>query len=96
MAKRNTYFQDEVIERKIDIKQLGRTLRYVLPYKKVFFLVGILMFVSSLVALIPALILKNITDVVIPNKDMPLWPIWYSAWRCLPWWKSALPLFIPD
>jgi len=69
MAKRNTYFQDEVIERKIDIKQLGRTLRYVLPYKKVFFLVGILMFVSSLVALIPALILKNITDVVIPNKD---------------------------
>ena len=52
MAKRNTYFQDEVIERKIDIKQLGRTLRYVLPYKKVFFLVGILMFVSSLVALI--------------------------------------------
>ena len=69
MAKRNTYFQDEVIQRKIDMKQLGRTLRYVLPYKKVFFLVGILMFVSSLVALIPSLILKRITDVVIPNKD---------------------------
>ena len=69
MAKRNTYFQDEVIERKIDIKQLGRTLRYVLPYKKVFLLVGVLMFVSSLVALIPSLILKQITDVVIPNAD---------------------------
>lgn len=69
MAKRNTYFQDEVIERKIDMKQLGRTLRYVLPYKKVFLLVGVLMFVSSLVALLPSLILKNITDVVIPNKD---------------------------
>lgn len=69
MAKRNTYFQDEVIERKIDIKQLGRTLRYVLPYKKVFLLVGVLMFVSSLVALIPSLILKHITDVVIPNED---------------------------
>jgi len=69
MAKRNTYFQDEVIERKIDIKQLGRTLRYVLPYKKVFLLVGVLMFISSLVALIPSLILKHITDVVIPNKD---------------------------
>ena len=51
MAKRNTYFQDEVIQRKIDAKQLGRTLRYVLPYKKVFMLVGVLMFVSSLVAL---------------------------------------------
>ena len=69
MAKRNTYFQDEVIERKIDIKQLGRTLRYVLPYKKTFLFVGGLMFVSSLVALIPSLILKHITDVVIPNKD---------------------------
>ncbi|MBP3569868.1 MAG: ABC transporter ATP-binding protein [Lachnospiraceae bacterium] len=69
MAKRNTYFQDEVIERKIDIKQLGRTLRYVIPYKKVFMLVGVLMFVSSLVSLIPSLILKHITDVVIPNKD---------------------------
>ena len=69
MAKRNTYFQDEVIERKIDIKQLGRTLRYVIPYKKVFMLVGVLMFVSSLVSLIPSLILKHITDVVIPHKD---------------------------
>ena len=69
MAKRNTYFQDEVIQRKIDAKQLGRTLRYVLPYKKVFLLVGVLMFVSSLVALIPSLILKRITDVVIPNED---------------------------
>ncbi len=69
MAKRNTYFQDEVIQRKIDMKQLGRTFRYVLPYKKVFLLVGVLMFVSSLVALIPSLILKRITDVVIPNKN---------------------------
>lgn len=69
MAKRNTYFQDEVIERKIDLKQLGRTLRYVLPYKKVFLLVGALMIVSSLVALLPSLILKQITDVVIPNRD---------------------------
>ncbi len=69
MAKRNTYFQDEVIQRKIDMKQLGRTFRYVLPYKKVFLLVGVMMFVSSLVALIPSLILKRITDVVIPDKN---------------------------
>ncbi len=69
MAKRNTYFQDEVIERKIDLKQLGRTLRYVIPFKYVFLLVGILMFVSSFVALIPPLVLKRITDDVIPNKD---------------------------
>ncbi len=69
MAKRNTYFQDEVIERKIDLKQLGRTLRYLLPYKKIFIIVLVLMFVSSLVSLIPPLVLKEITDRVIPNKD---------------------------
>ncbi len=69
MAKRNTYFQDEVIERKIDIKQLGRTLRYLLPMKKVFLLVLTLMFAASFVSLIPPLVLKEITDRVIPNKD---------------------------
>ena len=69
MAKRNTYFQDEVIERKIDIKQLGRTLRYLLPLKKIFILVLVLMFAASLVSLIPPLVLKEITDRVIPNKD---------------------------
>lgn len=69
MAKRNTYFQDEVIERKIDIKQLGRTLRYLLPMKKVFLLVLALMFAASFVSLIPPLVIKEITDGVIPNKD---------------------------
>jgi len=69
MAKRNTYFQDEVIQRKIDVKQLGRVLRYVIPFKHIFALVCALMFLSSLVALIPPLVLKQITDVVIPDKD---------------------------
>ena len=69
MAKRNTYFQDEVIERKIDIKQLGRILRYILPHKKVFLLVGLLMIISSLAALLPAQALKYITDVAIPQDD---------------------------
>lgn len=69
MAKRNTYFQDEVIERKIDIKQLGRILRYILPHKKVFMLVGVLMVISSLAALLPAQALKYITDVAIPEAN---------------------------
>jgi len=69
MAKRNTYFQDEVIERKIDIKQLGRTLRYLLPMKKVFLTVLCLMFAASFVSLIPPLVIKEITDRVIPDKD---------------------------
>ena len=69
MAKRNTYFHDEVIERKIDLKQLVKMLRYILPYKKIFLLVLGLMMFSSLVAMIPPLVLKRITDVVIPNQD---------------------------
>ena len=69
MAKRNTYFQDEVVERKIDLKQLVKTLRYIIPYKKVFLLMLGLMLFSSLVAMVPPLVLKRITDVVIPNKD---------------------------
>ena len=69
MAKRNTYFQDEIPERRIDLKQLVKTLRYILPYKKVFLLMLSLMLFSSLVAMVPPLVLKRITDVVIPNKD---------------------------
>ena len=35
MARRNTFFEDEKIEKKIDIRQLGRTVKYILPYKKI-------------------------------------------------------------
>ncbi len=72
MAKRNTYFQDEVIERKIDMKQIGRTLRYVLPHKKVFLLMGLLMVITSVVSLIPPMLLKTIVDVVVPTQDKKL------------------------
>ena len=68
MAKRNTYFQDEEIERKIDIRQFGRVLRYMLPYKKFMFLVGGLMAASAGVAMISPLLLKTIINeiVVVP------------------------------
>ena len=69
MAKRNTYFQDEVAERKIDMKLIARVLRYIIPHKKTFVLIGLLMLLVSVVALIPPLVIKEITDVVIPNKD---------------------------
>ena len=69
MAKRNTYFQDEVAERKIDMKLIARVLRYIIPHKKTFLLIGLLMLLVSIVALIPPLVIKEITDVVIPNKD---------------------------
>ena len=69
MAKRNTYFEDEVIEKKIDIKQFGRILRYVIPYIKIFILVGVLMFVAAGVSLISPLLLKLIINEVVVNED---------------------------
>lgn len=69
MAKRNTYFEDEVIEKKIDIKQFGRILRYVIPYRKIFILVGVLMFVAAGVSLISPLLLKLIINEVVVNED---------------------------
>ena len=66
MAKRNTYFQDEVIERKIDIKQLKRVLKYLIPYKIVFYIVLILMLMSAIAAMVSPKVLGYIIDQVVP------------------------------
>lgn len=69
MAQRNTYFQNEVIQRKIDIKQLGRVIRYVIPYKKTFLLVGVLMLLSVGFSLISPRLLGYIIDNVIVDAE---------------------------
>lgn len=69
MAPRNTYFQDEVIEKKIDIKQLGRTLRYIFPYKKIFVLIGFLMLIGASVSMIAPLLLRYIINHTVISKD---------------------------
>ena len=70
MTERNTYFQDEIVkEEKIDVKNLRRLMRYVLPHKKVFFLVLTLMLVAVVASLIPPLLLKMIVNEVIPDRD---------------------------
>lgn len=69
MAKRNTYFQDEIITKKVDIKQLGKILRYVLPYKKIVILVAALMLISSFVSMLSPLLLKKIINEVVANED---------------------------
>lgn len=69
MAKRNTFFEDEKIEKKIDIKQLGRTVKYILPYKKILFLVTCMMLLAAVVSLLPPRLLKLIVDEVVVNKD---------------------------
>jgi ATP-binding cassette subfamily B protein len=69
MSQRNTYFQDEVVQRKIDIKQLGRTLKYILPFKKIFALVCFLMLISAGVSMIAPLLLRYIINNVVASKD---------------------------
>lgn len=69
MAKRNTFFEDEKIEKKVDIKQLGRTVRYILPYKKILILVSCMMLIASVVSLLPPRLLKIIVDEVVVDKD---------------------------
>jgi ATP-binding cassette subfamily B protein len=74
MAKRNTFFQDEQIEKKIDLSQLMRTLRYVLPYRKVIIGVAVLLLISSVTSLIPPRLLKVIVDtVVVRQEERQLW-----------------------
>lgn len=69
MAKRNTFFEDEKIEKQVDIKQLGKTLKYILPYKKLLFLVSVMMLVAAVVSLLPPKLLKLIVDDVVENQD---------------------------
>ena len=69
MAKRNTFFEDEKLEKKIDIRQLGRTLKYILPYRKLLALVSGMMLVASVVSLLPPRLLKLVVDEVVINED---------------------------
>lgn len=69
MARRNTIFEDEKIEKQIDIHQLGKTLRYILPYRKILVLVIAMMLISSVVSLLPPRMLKYIVDVVAVEGD---------------------------
>lgn len=70
MDKRNTYFEDEVVHKKIDIKQFGRILRYIMPYKHIFIIVSVLMLVSACTALLPPMLLRYIINDVVIGKDM--------------------------
>lgn len=69
MAKRNTFFEDERLEKKIDIKQLGKTLKYILPYKKVLALMSSMLLVASVASLLPPRLLRLIVDETVANKD---------------------------
>ncbi len=68
--KRNTYFMDEEIKTdKVDVKYLKRILSRVLPHKKLFTLALILLAASSVVALLPPMIIRVIVNTIIPMED---------------------------
>lgn len=62
MAKRNTYFQDEEVMRKIDLKQFAKVFTYMRPYAGTFVLIAVLMAVSAGLAMISPLLLKQIVN----------------------------------
>lgn len=73
MTQRNTYFQDETVEKdKIDLKNLKRLMRYALPHKKLFIFVLVLMLVAVVSSVVTPLLLKYIVNLVIPNRDYQL------------------------
>lgn len=70
MSARNTYYQDEVVEKqKIDLKNLKRLLRYAIPYKRLFIVVLLLMLVAVAASLVTPLLLQYIVNTVIPEFD---------------------------
>lgn len=68
MAQRNTYFQDETVEKdKIDIKNLKRLLRYAAPHKKLFIFILVIMLITVASSMITPVLLRYIVDTVIPE-----------------------------
>ena len=69
---RNTYYQDETVRSEINLKQIGKMVKYVYPFRKVMALVVISMLLSVVISLLPPLIIKAITEKVIPDADYEL------------------------
>lgn len=69
MASRNTYFKDEEIEKKVDIKQFGRIIKYIIPYKNMFILVLVLMLVGAIASTVSPLLLKEIINKTVISED---------------------------
>lgn len=83
MAKRNTYFQDEVVMKKIDMRQIAKVVRYLMPYKKIVTLVVVLMLVSSAASMISPLLLRRIINVVVVNEDYRMLALMISGMALL-------------
>ena len=69
MAKKNTYFQDEEIRKKVDLGTFMRVFRYMGPYWGWFVLVGFLMLSGALLAMLSPLLLRQIIDKVVVDRN---------------------------
>ena len=67
--KRNTYFMDEEVKTVVDVKYLRRLLGRIVPHKKTFLLALILLAASSVVALVPPVLIRGIVNDVIPMSE---------------------------
>lgn len=72
MAKRNTYFEDEVIKHKLDAGQLKKLVSYAGRYKWMILISLVIMFAASISSLLGPLISQRILDDFIPNKEIRL------------------------
>ena len=74
MSQRNTYFQDEKVEKdKIDIQNLRRLLRYALPHKRLLLFVLVIMLIAVASSMVTPLLLRFIVDTVIPDENYRLY-----------------------
>lgn len=69
MAKRNTYFQDEIVQRKIDMKQFSKIFRYIIPYWYLFALVVVFMLISAGASMVSPLLLDYIVSDIAVSKE---------------------------
>jgi len=92
--QRNTYFIDEKVEKeKVDVKNLRRLFKYIIPYKKTFVFIAILAVLTSCITLVPTLVLRYIVNSVIPSEDEArLWLV-IGVFIILAILQAALPYF---
>ncbi len=69
---RNTYGVDETLERKFDVSKLKRAFVYTKPYKKQMLFAIVLSSITSILSLLPPLMLSKAIDEAIPDNNIKL------------------------
>lgn len=70
--KRNTYNVDEELKKKFNFKYLMRIMRYIIPYKAIFIVMGILILFTAAITMVRPYLNGIIVDKVIPEQNYKL------------------------